>query len=109
MKSLNVNNVSRTPIDQIKPNPRNAREHSSEQVAQIARSIEEFGFTSPILTDETGMILAGHGKWLAAQKALHDRSAGARPGRADRNREAPLLDCRQSDRPQLDLGSGTIA
>jgi DNA modification methylase len=68
MNLLNVNNVSRTAIDQIRPNPRNAREHSSEQVSQIARSIEEFGFTSAILTDETGMILAGQGRWLAAKK-----------------------------------------
>ena len=38
------------------------------RLRKIARSIERFGFTSPILTDETGMILAGHGKWLAAKK-----------------------------------------
>jgi len=62
------NNVNLTPIDQIKPNPSNPREHSTEQIAQIARSIEEFGFTSLILVDETGMILAGEGKWLAAKQ-----------------------------------------
>lgn len=62
------NNVNLTPIDRIKPNPSNPREHSAEQIAQIARSIEEFGFTSLILVDETGMILAGEGKWLAAQQ-----------------------------------------
>jgi DNA modification methylase len=62
------NNVNLTLIDQIKPNPRNPREHSTDQIAQIARSIEEFGFTSLILLDETGMILAGEGKWLAAKQ-----------------------------------------
>lgn len=68
MKSIIQNEVKLTPIEEIKPNPRNAREHSSEQIAQIARSIEEFGFTSLIVVDEAGMILAGHGKWLAARQ-----------------------------------------
>jgi ParB-like chromosome segregation protein Spo0J len=57
-----------TPIDQIKPNPSNPREHSPAHITQIARSIEEFGFTTLILVDETGMILAGEGKWLAANQ-----------------------------------------
>jgi ParB-like chromosome segregation protein Spo0J len=66
--SVSENNVNLTPIDQIKPNLSNPREHSTEQITQIARSIEEFGFTSLILVDETGMILAGLGKWLAAKQ-----------------------------------------
>jgi ParB-like chromosome segregation protein Spo0J len=65
---MNMNNVSRTPIDQIRPNPRNARGHSGEQIAQLARSIEKFGFTAPILIDETGIILAGEGRWLASKQ-----------------------------------------
>jgi len=67
MKPLNTN-ITLRPIDEIKPNPCNARAHSDEQVAQIARSFEQFGVTHPILIDEIGMILAGHGKWLAAKK-----------------------------------------
>src|SRR5229473_4624586 len=54
------------PIDRLKPHPRNARQHSEDQVVQLAKSIQEFGFTQPILVDENDTILAGHGKWLAA-------------------------------------------
>jgi ParB-like nuclease domain len=54
------------PIDRPKPHPQNARQHSEDQVMQLAKSIQEFGFTQPILVDENDTILAGHGKWLAA-------------------------------------------
>jgi ParB-like chromosome segregation protein Spo0J len=50
------------------PNPSNARTHSPEQVDEIAASIREWGFTNPILVDEAGGILAGHGRRLAALK-----------------------------------------
>ena len=46
----------------------NARTHSEEQVAQIAASIKEFGFTNPILTDGDNGVIAGHGRLLAARK-----------------------------------------
>ena len=46
----------------------NARTHSEEQVAQIAASIKEFGFTNPILTDGDNGVIAGHGRVLAARK-----------------------------------------
>lgn len=49
------------------PYARNARTHSPEQVAQIAASIQEFGWTNPVLVDEHGGIIAGHGRVLAAQ------------------------------------------
>jgi DNA modification methylase len=68
MKPLNTNNIVLRPIDELKPNPENARTHSEDQLTQIARSFDQFGITLPILIDETGMILAGHGKWLAAKK-----------------------------------------
>ena len=54
--------------DDLTPYARNARTHSAEQVAQIAGSIREFGFTNPILCDEQGTIIAGHGRLAAAQK-----------------------------------------
>ncbi len=57
------------PVDSLKPNPRNARTHSRAQIAQIAESISQFGFTNPILIDENGVVLAGHGR-LAAAKTL---------------------------------------
>jgi len=60
--------TERWPLARLAPYARNARTHSDEQVAQIAASIQEFGFTNPVLADETGTIIAGHGRVLAAQK-----------------------------------------
>lgn len=56
------------PIDSLKPYPRNARTHSEEQVAQIAASIKEFGWTTPVLVDGENGVIAGHGRLLAARK-----------------------------------------
>lgn len=53
---------------ELTPYSRNSRTHSVEQVSQIAASIKEWGFTAPILIDELGVVLAGHGRLLAAQK-----------------------------------------
>ena len=50
------------------PYARNARTHSDAQVAQIAASIREFGFTNPVLVDAEGGVIAGHGRLLAARK-----------------------------------------
>lgn len=50
------------------PYARNARTHSDEQVVQIAASIHEFGWTNPVLVDEQRVIIAGHGRVLAARK-----------------------------------------
>ena len=61
MKTENVN------IDLLSPYKNNARKHTQEQVKQIANSIEEFGFVNPILIDEKNMILAGHGRFMAAR------------------------------------------
>ena len=55
-------------IDKIIPYARNSRTHSDEQVAQIAASIKEFGFTNPVLIDKDDGIIAGHGRVLAARK-----------------------------------------
>jgi DNA modification methylase len=56
------------PVEKLIPFARNARTHSVEQVAQIAASITEFGWTSPILTGSDGVIIAGHARLLAARK-----------------------------------------
>jgi site-specific DNA-methyltransferase (adenine-specific) len=56
------------PIEKITPYARNSRTHSDEQVAQIAASIREWGWTNPILVDEDGGLIAGHGRLLAARK-----------------------------------------
>ncbi|NOG71273.1 site-specific DNA-methyltransferase [Roseicella sp. DB1501] len=55
-------------IDELVPYVRNARTHSDAQIAQIAASIREFGFTNPILVDGERGIIAGHGRLLAARK-----------------------------------------
>jgi hypothetical protein len=55
-------------VEELIPYARNARTHSDEQVAQIAGSIREFGFTNPLLLDGDNSILAGHGRVLAARK-----------------------------------------
>ena len=60
--------VERWPINKLVPYARNARTHSDEQVGQIAASIKEWGWTTPVLVDETGSIIAGHGRTLAAQR-----------------------------------------
>jgi DNA modification methylase len=61
--------LERWPVDRLVPYERNARTHSPEQVAQIAASIVEFGFTNPILVASDAGIIAGHGR-LEAAKSL---------------------------------------
>lgn len=56
------------PIDRILPYAANAREHSDEQVRQLAESMAQFGFTNPCLVDADGVLIAGHGRLLAAAK-----------------------------------------
>ena len=56
------------PVDALVPYARNARTHSDAQVAQIAASITEFGWTNPILTDGDKGVIAGHGRLMAARK-----------------------------------------
>jgi ParB family transcriptional regulator, chromosome partitioning protein len=54
--------------EKLVPYARNSRTHSDEQVQQIMGSIKEFGFTNPILIDSDGVIIAGHGRTMAAQR-----------------------------------------
>lgn len=60
--------MERRAVADLIPYARNARTHSDAQVAQIAASITEWGWTTPVLVDETGGIIAGHGRVLAARK-----------------------------------------
>jgi 16S rRNA G966 N2-methylase RsmD len=60
--------VEQWDINRLVPYARNSRTHSDEQVAQIAASIKEWGFTTAVLVDEQGGIIAGHGRTLAAQR-----------------------------------------
>jgi DNA modification methylase len=61
-------NLEFVPVENLIPYARNSRTHSDAQVAQIAASIKEFGFTNPVLIDEADGIIAGHGRLLAARK-----------------------------------------
>jgi hypothetical protein len=58
--------VEYLPIGEVRANPRNARTHSKRQIKRIAESIRAFGFLSPILIDDAGTVLAGHGRLAAA-------------------------------------------
>ena len=60
--------IEQLQIAALIPYARNSRTHSDEQVAQIAASIREFGFTNPVLIDGEGGIIAGHGRVLGARK-----------------------------------------
>ena len=59
--------VTSRPIDALTPYSQNARTHSKKQVRQIADSIEHFGWTNPVLVDDAGGIIAGHGRVEAAK------------------------------------------
>ena len=59
--------VGHCAIGSLKPYPGNARTHSDKQVAQIAASIENFGWMNVILAESDGTIIAGHGRWMAAR------------------------------------------
>lgn len=62
--------VKRRKVSTLVPYARNSRTHSDAQISQIAASIKEWGWTTPILIDEAGGIIAGHGRVMAAQR-LH--------------------------------------
>ena len=59
--------IEHLPTDTLVPYARNSRTNSPEQVAQIAASIKEFGFTNPVLIDADNTLIAGHGRVMAAQ------------------------------------------
>jgi DNA modification methylase len=66
-KSLEGLHVIACAISDLRPWKRNARTHSRKQIEQIAASIREFGFTNPVLVDESGNLIAGHGRVEAAR------------------------------------------
>ena len=67
-KCIYQRQIQQWPIDRLIPYARNARTHSAEQVAQVAASIREFGFTNPILIDSDSGVIAGHARLEAARK-----------------------------------------
>jgi hypothetical protein len=84
--------VERRPIDGLIPYARNARIHSPEQVAQIAASLREWGWTMPVLVGDQGTILAGHGRILAArQLGFTDVPVMVAEGWSDAKRRAHII------------------
>jgi ParB-like chromosome segregation protein Spo0J len=84
--------VKRWPVAKLVPNARNARTHSDEQVTQLAASIEEFGWTIPVLVDEAGGIIAGHGRILAAHRlGIEDVPVMVAAGWSDAKKRAYML------------------
>jgi len=61
--------IKNMPIAEIKPYAKNAKKHPGTQVAHIANSIREFDFTQPLVIDENGVLIIGHGRLLAAKSA----------------------------------------
>jgi DNA modification methylase len=84
--------VERWPVAKLVPNARNARTHSDEQIAQLAASIEEWGWTIPVLVDEAGGIIAGHGRVMAAYRlGLEDVPVMVAAGWSDAKKRAYML------------------
>ena len=80
-------------IDKLIPYARNAREHSVEQVLQIAASIEEFGFTNPVIADDKS-IVAGHGRVMAARRIYDAGNRIKTPnGSVIPEKTVPVIDC----------------
>jgi DNA modification methylase len=65
---MNELQVRLCPVEQLAPFQKNARTHSEEQIAQIAASIQEFGWTNPILVGPDNVVIAGHARLAAAKK-----------------------------------------
>jgi DNA modification methylase len=79
-------------VEDLIPYAMNSRDHSDEQVAQLAASIREFGFTNPIIIDENNNLIAGHGRLMAARKLKMDRvPAVVVTGFDDRKRRALVI------------------
>ena len=65
---MSTQKYSQIALTALAPYPNNARTHSDEQVDKIAKSLQEFGFINPVLVDKKNMIIAGHGRVMAAKK-----------------------------------------
>ncbi len=76
MKGLEMGNnlsIEYRPTASLTNRARNPRTHSEAQIKQLMRSIEQFGFTNPVLIDETGTLIAGHGRVEAAKRLGHEQ------------------------------------
>jgi len=112
--------IEERPIGEIKPYGKNAKKHPDNQISAIAASIKEFGFNQPIVTDEQGVIIVGHGRYLAAhylglekvptlavniseEKAKAYRLADNKLNESDWDMELVIQELRELSLPMLDL------
>jgi DNA modification methylase len=87
-----ADNIERRKVSALIPYARNARTHSDAQVAQIAASIREWGWTNPVLIDAEGGLIAGHGRVLAARKlGIEDVPCMIATGWSDAQKKAYIL------------------
>jgi hypothetical protein len=87
-----ADDVQRVPVSRLVPYAKNARTHSAAQIAQIAASIREWGWTTPVLVDEQGVLIAGHGRVLAAkQLGITDIPCMVARGWSDGQKKAYVL------------------
>ncbi len=85
-------NVEIRPLSELKPRPRNARAHSRGQVRALADAIQALGFRVPVLVDEAGVVLAGHGRLEAAKLlGLHDVPVIRHAGMSEAQKRAFVL------------------
>jgi ParB-like chromosome segregation protein Spo0J len=84
--------VERRRVSELVPYARNARRHSAKQVAQLAKSIEQWGWTVPVLVDGAGEIIAGHARVMAAKKlGIESVPVMVATGWSDEQRRAYVL------------------
>ena len=95
--------IAYAPLDQLKPDPKNARQHSAKQIRQIADSIEAFGFNVPILVDADLNVIAGHGRLLACRRLGWTQVPTIRLEHLS-EMQTGLHDCRQSPDRNRRLG-----
>jgi ParB-like chromosome segregation protein Spo0J len=80
------------PLSRLRPYPRNPREHDASQIEQIAASMTEYGWTMPLLIDDTGMILAGAGRFAAAElRGLSEAPVIVARGWSDAQKRAYII------------------
>jgi DNA modification methylase len=99
---LNLYAYKKAPVASLLPYARNPRTHSPQQIEQLRASIREFGFTNPLLIDESDRLIAGHGRLLAAQaEGMTELPAIVVSGLTEDQRRALII----ADN-QLALGAG---
>lgn len=102
---IKAREIEQVSIDQIKPNPRNAKKHPRRQIALLAQNIEHFGFTQPVSIDEKNGILSGHARFEAAQKiGLRHLPVVRLPGLTEAERKAlAIADNKLAEHGEWDL------